>query len=1110
MTPLSETHSDIGVCMDNPRLHSRPLYPPADRGIFLEKVSEKEVERLPMRPLVAALNAPQFFFDLHHAGGMLGNLLVGFVKKDSEGIWLQDSADLEVSYINGRLEYKLSDSRFSGIDIFLTAVALSDAAGLALRWEVTGVKEECSLVFCYGGASGNAPNTPCTLEFDPKNCEDNHIDVNENGFSLRRSSPPCTKGPYDIGKQFYPKGWEAEIQGATLPGAKGGFGNPENVMSSPADLLKSTTWVDGKQTRKNCVAVQSVSLNAGTNVGYMAVGMGGKMKAAIADPAGAYDAAIARTKSIAGRVRLQTPDPYLNAAATMMAFGLEGTWGDLSYLHGAWSWRLAYLGWRGWYGPVCYGWEERVKTSIRNQIRLALLKEGMDKGGIQSIIEFPNTYIYYNMNEVFLDQVRQYFDYTADTELMQEIYPVLKGIIEWETRRLRPGKEALYENSLNTWPSDGHWYIRAQCAQASAYMLGAHTFMGRLAEHLGEDAEPWRDEATRIREDMQRILWLRREGVFAEALDTIGHKLLHAEPEILSIYHPAEFGAADFLQINQMLHWADTHLVVEKTPHGGRQLWTSTWHPNYGRSYTHTTYEMAPAENLNYALANYHGGQAQGGWSILAATLTGVFNGGTPGGLSCHSNTDGTQRNSGNAEFADVMSMWGRTVMEGLFGITPRKSDGIVEVYPQFPKEWNDAAVEAPHFSYQWKKTDGHETVEWSAPAATRVRLRLPVCAKQIKNVRIDGAIVAGKLTAQVGRTLVEIDVPKATRGKVEVDYVPIVINQPAEISVKIGESIAQKVDIVAGSIRDPQGIFENATLENGILSGKVAGSAGSAIVFVEGAVGECPVIISLPLRIEPKVPVEQAIWSSPGFKSHDLDQWKLIDINSLFNTPVTEAVKQALAAAIPPPLPASHLGVEYRKGCFDIMGHKQNGKIFEPSDAAWRDKVGKDGVAWTSEGIPFKTSKEGSNIAAVTLIGGFPEKITIPVNSSGKTLYLMMSGLTWPMQSHVVNLELTLQYTDGQSEVRRLVNPFDIGDCWDIFYGYSHDTAANGFENIGGRFGPAGSNEVADMTQPIEVDTEAHLLAIPLREGQTLKTLELEAIANDIIFGIMGATIRS
>jgi hypothetical protein len=107
-----------------------------------------------------------------------------------------------------------------------------------------------------------------------------------------------------------------------------------------------------------------------------------------------------------------------------------------------------------------------------------------------------------------------------------------------------------------------------------------------------------------------------------------------------------------------------------------------------------------------------------------------------------------------------------------------------------------------------------------------------------------------------------------------------------------------------------------------------------------------------------------------------------------------------------------------------------------------------------------------------------------------------------------VVNLRVTLLYADTQGQIVDLVNPFGIGDCWSTWCGRFHDTAANGFENIGGRTGPAGSSQVPDLTQPVALDTEAHLVALPLRSGAELEGVRLEAIANDCLFGIMGATV--
>lgn len=119
-----------------------------------------------------------------------------------------------------------------------------------------------------------------------------------------------------------------------------------------------------------------------------------------------------------------------------------------------------------------------------------------------------------------------------------------------------------------------------------------------------------------------------------------------------------------------------------------------------------------------------------------------------------------------------------------------------------------------------------------------------------------------------------------------------------------------------------------------------------------------------------------------------------------------------------------------------------------------------------------------------------------------------MISGMTHPVQSHVVNLRIKLTYADGLMESHDLVNPFDIGDCWSTWCNLNFDTPANRFENIGGRTGPKGSTEVSDLSKPVAVDTLAHLLAFHLRDHIGLSTVEVEAIANDVVFGVMGTSI--
>ncbi len=237
--------------------------------------------------------------------------------------------------------------------------------------------------------------------------------------------------------------------------------------------------------------------------------------------------------------------------------------------------------------------------------------------------------------------------------------------------------------------------------------------------------------------------------------------------------------------------------------------------------------------------------------------------------------------------------------------------------------------------------------------------------------------------------------------------------------------------------------------------------------------------------------------------KAKDLHPWTLVNLSDLFNASVTDLLGRVAKASPPPPPPALEVNHAYWKDHITNRVDPHN-----PSDAAWRQKIGPDQIGWTCDGIPFQSPKQGRNIAVVTRAGGFPAKIEVPLRTGGRELYLMLSGMTFPPQSHVVNVRIVLYYAEGAEQAVDLVSPFDIGDCWGTWLWRFHDTAANGFENLGGRFGPPGSSAAGDLTRPIAVDTEAHLVKIPLQQGRVLRAFGVEAVANDVIFGLMGASI--
>jgi hypothetical protein len=1081
---------------DDPRGHRRPLYCSADRSLLWTTEELAKRERVSFRPKIICANEPRFLVDMESAGGHSGHLLLGLSFDKGPSKWLHQFDDLDVQYVDGRMEYVVRDAAFPGVTVRMVVAPLAKSVGMAMKLRIEGATQPGDLVWVFGGASSfehyKFTDGPA-FTYSPDQCDLNLTRWENGRFTLSRKGMMLVSGG---------SSWSGGV----------GFGDPKTVMESPAAVCTSAHLcaADKTEQEEKRVAVQKIPIEKEAMAGWIIVGRGGKIESFLTDPRAAEAVAVERSRSIARRVVIHSPDSYLDQSMPMAALLTDGIWGDTAILHGAWSWHQAYLGWRGWYGATCFGWTDRVKHSILQHSRLGLIRDGADKGAVSHMLEAPGA-LFYNMDEVFTDHVRQYFDYTGDMELLEEIFPVLQGIADWETRRLQVGNEPLYENALDTWISDNHWYNRAQCTTASAYMLNLHRFLAEAAEALGKDPVPYHRKADAIRHAMQKKLWQPRRGVFAECLDTLGAKMLHPEPELPTIYHSAEFGAADPLQAYQMVHWVDHNLPSNSTPGGGRCVWTSNWAPNNGRTYTHSTYELAFEEQFNLAVAEYVAGRADDAYALLRGGLCGMYNGPTPGGLSCDMCVDGRQRR--NAEFADAISMFGRAVIEGLYGIRPKRHRGAVELSPQFPSSWPETSIETPQFSYRWKKDDRQIQIQWNSPVAAAVELRQPIRAERVNEVTVDGKTAEYRVEPGVGLTWLTVKTPSAERGVIAISYVSANIVLPQPITWKEGDKATLKLaDYSASDFFDPQGVLGSARMENGELQGMVAGEPGARLLFLKSGTEACPLWLPLTVDIEAKQPIAKKVWTPPAVKAGDLHAWTLVDLSKLFNASVAEVPAQVVKGAHAPLLPASQVNHRYWVAHVDgSAGPAKCVDVIPPnpvSDAAWRKKIGPDQIGWTHDGIPFKSEKEGKNIAVVTRAGGFPVKIDVPVRAVGKEIYLMISGMTFPAQSQVVNLRVTLEYANGERQPVDLANPFDIGDCWSTWCGRWHDTAANGFENIGGRFGPPGSVAAGDLTHPIAMDNQAHLIKIPLRPQLQLRRLTVEAVANDVIFGLMGASI--
>ena len=363
-------------------------------------------------------------------------------------------------------------------------------------------------------------------------------------------------------------------------------------------------------------------------------------------------------------------------------------------------------------------------------------------------------------------------------------------------------------------------------------MFRAYQLASAAAEAAGEDPQPYRREAERIRAAMNDRLWISSRGHYAEFIDHLGLKRLHAEPELPTIYHPIDFGVTDLFQAYQMLRFTETSLRNETgLPRGGRLVWSSNWAPNYDRHYTHTTYDLAFQENLNLAIAYYRAGQFDKAYELVKGVYASLYQGGIPGGLSGHAYANGQQR--GDEEFADAISMFARAAVEGVFGVLPDMPRGVINISPGFPREWKDASITTPDISYEFHKTDSEITLQVTTPQPVRIHYRVPLFDARAAGVFIDGTSAQARVEPGIGESFVEVTAPPGRQShlRVEVQPFPAKMGYPAVAFP--GEHFAIGVD--GAPFRqsdDPQKLLEVSGSTKQSLQGTITGSLGPHTLF--------------------------------------------------------------------------------------------------------------------------------------------------------------------------------------------------------------------------------------------------------------------------------------
>ncbi len=846
---------------------------------------------------------PEFAF---YMPGMGGNVRLGLLA-GGKSLWLDKAEYVESRYRPGARLYTVKDPAMGPkgkIDLYV--LALGRGEGLILRAVSSGLPAGTELVWSYGGASGARLSRNGDMNADPESsfyllpeyCVENRLEIRGETFALRFGNKRDT---FEMSGRF-PEGsrlWRGDARRLSTPAEACGVADGRDFP-----VLIGRKNFGGNDTLFLCL------YNTGT-----------RRIDRYAELPEVFREAETHRRAVAGRIRIDTPDPYLNAMGGALAVAADAIWESPSYLHGAIGWRVQLPGWRGAYAGDFLGWHDRARehfTAYAASQRINMPDKPVIMDTVLNLArtaKIPGTPMYssgyisrypgrtedmshYDMNLVYIDALLWHLNWTGDTAYARQVWPVLERHLAWEKRNFDPDGDGLYDAYCCIWASDALQYGGGNVTHSSAYNYRANRIAAQIARLLGENPAPYQAEADKIHKAVRENLWMRERGHWAEFRDYGGRQRLHASPAVWTFYHAVDSDlSSDGLEAWQAARYVDRaipHIPVRAEGYpddGSYVVATTNWMP-----YVWSINNVAFAESAHTALGLWQAGMNERAYGLFKGTiLDAMYLGGSPGNVGQVSFYDAA-RGETYRDFADPTGAAARALVQGLFGIRPDALHGKLEIRPGLPSSWEHASFSTPDvdFSYRRKGVTETYTVNQRLPKRCRLFLTVPALREFVGTVTVNGEKVRPLRETGVGRPVWKIDCGTAESMQVEIAWkgkpivnktdCPDVIAQGDRLTVRLapGQSLEE--------VRDPQGVVSEPVRKSDSFSGRVTGQEGHRTLFLRVRQGDTQWY--LPVETEIRPALEAIMEEKEGSNLH----FRIIN-NSSESVQGTYAVNEAESA---------------------------------------------------------------------------------------------------------------------------------------------------------------------------------------------------------------------
>lgn len=999
---------------------------------------------------------PEFSFYLPGRGG---NLRFGF-HSVTETCWLDQRAQVVARYRPGGLSYEVRGPVANEGVVNLDVLPLRSGKGLIGRVEIKSASPTAAeFILAFGGVNGMRGRRGGDI-----GCEREPV---SQFFQLRAEQ--CTGNQVSTaGGGFIVRGKSAVMAGV-MPAAICSAADAKS-WNDLTRLLSAAPYRPGESSSTDTPVALMRRPIAPHEPFYFLI-IPSATNTTVTDFERQFDAkalpvlftaAEQARRAIAERVQVETPDAFVNSAAAALNVAADAIWDaeQKSFMHGAVAWRNRLLGWRGMYAGDALGRPERTRQHLEGfaaQQNTSPMPEAIPPADEDTNLSRSEkalhsngnlTRNHYDMNLVAMDALFRHLLWTGDLDFARRMWPVLERHLAWERRLFRR--------------EFGGERLPLYEAYAAIWASDDLAYNGGGVTHASSYNFYHNKMAARV------ARWIGQDPTPYEKEADLIARAMRRElwlPEQGWFAESKDYLGRQLVHPNAAL-WTYYHTIDSEvsTP---LEAWRMTGGldtqfariPLRGPGVPPGNYTMPTSSWMPYA------------WSLNNVVMAEVM----------HTSLGYWQANRPDGAFP----LFKGALLDSMFlGLCPGNV-GMCTYFDSYRREsqrdfadgvgaTSRALVEGL-FGIKPDALAGELTIRPGFPANwENAAIRHPDLEFSFRRTGMKDTFVIEQRFAT----------PMATRLLVQLPF-----DHVSAVTVN-GETIKAAMADLPGEPR----------LEVG------GGRARRQEVVIEWsgpAVKRTQLAPASPKLEQPQLP--EVNWSV----AIPTNKLEIVVLTPLFNDVVTQIFRNEYRS---PRSPFCSLATP--KQGIGSWCHPQD--QFVVDDSGLRSAAARDaGRLLLPNGVPFATPVEANakNVLFVSQWDTYPHERSLPLTGKARRLFLLMAGSTGPMQSRLDNGEVEVGYTDGTTTRLALQNPTT---WWPIDQDYYLDDFAF---RLDGPLPPRVNLKTGTVRLLDAVNFKgrggevpggaATVLALPLDPGRELKSLTLRALANEVVLGLMSATLE-